>query len=185
MFFKKPTIKEPVVTWRTPPPPKGHLSLTKNLSWIPYPFLFILTSCILQSFSLNEPAPNLPFAPKPALLLSLLPSFIMVLYALFDFLTEFLIVWTLLFSVFNSLPDPTSQSLEFPWIRETLAASDHSFLFDGGGVSLNKLTSYVSYHACQTKFLHFPPKTEEWNKNLNTDHGAAQNMSSSWNKVLN
>lgn len=103
----------------------------------------------------------------PSLLSYSLSSHRLLCVALFDFLTEFLIVWSFLFFVFNSLPDPTSQSLELPWIRDTLTASDHSFLLDGGGVSLNKLTSYISYHACQTKFLHFSPKTEEWNKNLN------------------
>lgn len=74
-FLKSQQLKSQ--SWPEGLPWKGYLALTKNLSWIPYPFLLILTSCILQSFSFNEPAPNLSFSPKSVLLLFLLPPFIM------------------------------------------------------------------------------------------------------------
>lgn len=45
----------------------------------------------------------------------------------------------------------------------------------GGGGALNTLTSLqsrVSYHVCQTNFLHFLQKAEGWNRNQNTEHDA-------------
>lgn len=148
MCFKKPTIREPVVTWGDPPKDILH-----------WPKICLESPVLSSSFSLPVFSRVFHLMSLPQIL-SFLPSLLSYFLssrhllwfcvALFDFLTEFLIVWSLL--------SPTSQSLEFPWTREILAASDHSFLFDGGGVSLNTLTSHVSYHACQTKFLHFSPK---------------------------
>lgn len=74
---KKPTIKEPINDLNESSSllvsPREHLAQTRNLSWIPFSFLLILTSQFLQGFSSNKPAPNLPSPPEPAqFLLSLL-----------------------------------------------------------------------------------------------------------------
>lgn len=148
MFFKKPTIREPVVTRRTPP--KDILHWPKICLASPVLSSLVLLPVFSRAFHLMSLPQILPFLPS---LLSYFLSSRHLLWfcvALFDFLTECLIIWSLL--------SPAAQSLEFPWTREILAASDHSFLFDGGeGCLWTHL--HRMYHIMLDKpFLHFPPK---------------------------
>lgn len=185
-----PTIKEPISGLDESSPllvtPRELLGQTRNSSWVPFSLLLVLTSQVLQHFSRNKPALNPPSPPYPAQpLLSFLQPIHYAFEYLFDFLTRF--ITTRLSGLLRSthylvLHLEILETALAEALTETnlLTTSDH-FLFDGlcrrrrPLNALMWLISYWSHCACQMKFLDFLQKSEGWNKDQNTDHGAGQN----------